>query len=42
MAETAVKLRKVMGTFVSRKLLYQAPGAVVRESAKKDYGIDLG
>jgi hypothetical protein len=30
-----------MGTFVSRKLLYQAPSALVRDSAKKDYGIDI-
>ena len=41
MAETAVKLQAVMGTFVSRKLLYQMPGATVRERAKNDYGIDL-
>ena len=41
MAETAVKLHKIMGTFVSRKLLYQTPSAAVRESARKDYGIDL-
>jgi allantoin racemase len=41
MAETAVKLQAIMGTFVSRKLLYQMPGAAVRERAKDDYGIDL-
>lgn len=42
MTEMAVKTQKIMGTFVSRKLLYQMPGEVVRERAKKDYGIDLG
>jgi len=41
MAETAVKIQGFMGTFVSRKMLYQAPGQVVRERAKQDYGIDL-
>lgn len=41
MAETAVKLQQIMGTVVSRKLLYQAPSAMVRESAKRDYGIDI-
>jgi hypothetical protein len=41
MTETAVKLHAIMGTFVSRKLLYQAPSALVRDSAKKDYGIDI-
>ena len=41
MAETAVKLQGIMGTFVSRKLLYQMPGAAVRDRAKNDYGIDL-
>lgn len=41
MAETAVKLHGLMGTFVSRKLLYQAPSEVVRSRAKQDYGIDL-
>ena len=41
MAETAVKLQRIMGTVVSRKLLYQTPSATVRESAKRDYGIDL-
>jgi len=40
-AETAVKLHKLMGTVVSRKLLYQAPSAEVREIAKREYGIDL-
>lgn len=42
MAETAVKLQKIMGTVVSRKMLYQMPGPEVREKAKQDYGIDLG
>ena len=42
MAETAVKLHRIMGTFVSRKLLYQKPGEAVLASAKRDYGIDLG
>lgn len=41
MTEMAVKTQKVMGTFVSRKLLYQTPTASIRERAKKDYGIDL-
>ena len=41
MAETAVKIQKIQGTFVSRKMLYQMPGEVVRERAKKEYGIDL-
>ena len=41
MAETAVRIQQLMGTFVSRKMLYQAPGAIVRERAKHDYGIDL-
>lgn len=40
-AETAVKLQQLMGTVVSRKLLYQAPGDEVRQIAKRDYGIDL-
>lgn len=40
-AETAVKLHQLMGTVVSRKLLYQAPNAQVRELVKRDYGIDL-
>jgi Asp/Glu/hydantoin racemase len=42
MTETAVKLHGLMGTFVSRKLLYQTPSDLVWESAKKDYGIDIG
>jgi allantoin racemase len=41
MAETAVRLQKIMGTVVSRKMLYQMPGPEVREKAKQDYGIDL-
>ena len=41
MTEMAVKTQKIMGTFVSRKLLYQTPGEAIRERAKKDYGIDL-
>ena len=41
MAETAVKLQKIMGTVVSRKMLYQMPGPEVREKAKQDYGIEL-
>lgn len=41
MAEMAVKFKKITGTFVSRKLLYQMPGEFIRERAKKDYGIDL-
>ena len=41
MAETAVRLQQIMGTFVSRKLLYQMPSAAVLERAKNDYGIDL-
>ena len=41
MAETAVKIQRIMGTFVSRKLLYQMLGEVVRERAKQEYGIDL-
>ena len=41
MAETAVKIQRLTGTFVSRKMLYQMPGEVVRERAKQDYGIDL-
>ena len=41
MAETAVKLHKIMGTVVSRKMLYQMPGAEVLEKARQDYGIDL-
>ena len=41
MAETAVKLQKIMGTVVSRKMLYQMPGADVLEKARQDYGIEL-
>ena len=41
MAETAVRIQSITGTFVSRKMLYQTPGEVVRERAKQDYGIDL-
>jgi len=41
MAETAVKIQRIMGTFVSRKMLYQKPGEVVRARAKQEYGIDL-
>jgi Asp/Glu/hydantoin racemase len=41
MAETAVKLQEIMGTVVSRKMLYQRPGPEVRQRAKQDYGIDL-
>jgi len=40
-AETAVKLQALMGTVVSRKLLYQSPNAEVRQLVKRDYGIDL-
>ena len=41
MAEMAVKLHKIMGTVVSRKMLYQMPPADVLAKAKQDYGIDL-
>lgn len=41
MAETAVKIQHVMGTFVSRKMLYAMPGELIRERAKKDYGFDI-
>jgi len=41
MTETAVKIQRLMGTFVSRKMLYETPGPVVREKLKQDYGIDL-
>lgn len=41
MAETAVRIQQFMGTFVSRKMLYQMPGAAVREQVMKDYGINL-
>jgi hypothetical protein len=42
MTETAVRLQSSMGTFVSRKRLYQAPGEAVRAMASRAYGIDLG
>jgi hypothetical protein len=41
MAETAVRIQSITGTFVGRKMLYRTPGEVVRERAKQDYGIDL-
>jgi allantoin racemase len=41
MAETAVRLQKIMGTVVSRKMLYQMPGAEVLAKAKQDYGLDI-
>ncbi len=41
MAEAAVKIQRLTGSFISRKLLYQMPGELIREKAKKDYGIDL-
>jgi Asp/Glu/hydantoin racemase len=41
MAETAVRLHQIMGTVVSRKMLYQMPGAEVLEKARQDYGIAL-
>jgi allantoin racemase len=41
MAETAVKLHKIMGTVVSRKMLYQMPSQLVLEKAKQDYGIEF-
>jgi allantoin racemase len=41
MAETAVKIQQITGTFASRKLLYQMPEEVVRERALKEYGIDI-
>lgn len=41
MAEMAVKLHKIMGTVVSRQMLYQMPGADVLEKARQDYGIVL-
>src|SRR5262245_47550485 len=41
MAETAVRIQGFMGTFVSRKMLYESPGQAVLEKAKQDYGIDL-
>lgn len=41
MAETAVRLRGIMGTVVSRKMLYQTPDPQVLQRARLDYGIDL-
>lgn len=41
MAETAVKIQQTMGTFVSRKLLYQKPSEQIRQEAKKEYRFDL-
>lgn len=41
MAEVAVKIQRLTGSFISRKLLYQTPSEMIREKAKKDYGIDL-
>jgi len=41
MTEMAVKTHKIMGTFVSRKMLYQTPDEAIRERAKREYGIDL-
>jgi allantoin racemase len=41
MAETMVRLQKIMGTVVSRKMLYQKPDAAVLEKAVKDYGIQF-
>ena len=41
MAEMAVKLQAIMGSVVSRKMLYQMPPADVLAKAKQDYGIDL-
>ncbi len=41
MAETAVRLQQIMGTVVSRKMLYQMPGQDVRAKAKQEYGIDF-
>lgn len=41
MTEMAVKTRNIMGTFVSRKLLYRMPDEVIRGRAKQDYGMDL-
>ena len=40
-AEMAVKLQAIMGSVVSRKMLYQMPPADVLAKAKQDYGIDL-
>lgn len=41
MAEMSVKLHKIMGTVVSRKMLYQKPDADVLAKAAKDYGIQF-
>ncbi|RPI47445.1 MAG: hypothetical protein EHM59_04310 [Betaproteobacteria bacterium] len=41
MAETAVKVQGIMGTFVSRKLLYQRPDEAILERARNDYGIEF-
>ena len=41
MAETAVKVQGIMGTFVSRKQLYQKPDESILERARKDYGIEF-
>jgi allantoin racemase len=41
MTEMAVKLQNIMGTVVSRKMLYQTPGPDVLEKARKDYGLEL-
>lgn len=41
MAETAVRLHKIMGSVVSRKMLYQTPPADVLEKALQDYGISF-
>jgi allantoin racemase len=41
MAETSVRLQKIMGTVVSRKMLYQMPGAEVLAKARQDYGLDI-
>ena len=41
MAEAAVKIKQTMGTFISRKLLYQGPSEIIRQQAKKEYGFDL-
>ena len=37
MAETSVKLHKIMGTVVSRKKLYEQPPADVIAKARQDY-----
>jgi allantoin racemase len=41
MAETAVKLQKIMGTMVSRKQLYQMPDAAILQRARQDYGFEF-